>query len=232
MYVCNICMYGRPQNKPAAGSTPDFLTRFSLFLDFFPFSSCPPDQDCRTIYSNYYNWEKKNILSLLLLSSLSPPFHGHLFSFYLVYHGPLLTPKQQPALPPRRVARRVLDPEDSSLFPLGLRLIAFCNSSERRVSLPYGSSIRTSFAADVPEYVDPPTPSRKRAQCHQLPCQVGRASYETVKDGQYPAGYSLWTTATEETGSRWCGAGCTVPNPDKIHGQSARGLETLFSTSK
>lgn len=37
MYVCNICMYGRPQNKPAAGSTPDFLARFSLF-DFFPFS--------------------------------------------------------------------------------------------------------------------------------------------------------------------------------------------------
>ena len=38
MYVCNICMYGRPQNKPAAGSTPDFLTRFSLFFDFFLFS--------------------------------------------------------------------------------------------------------------------------------------------------------------------------------------------------
>ena len=226
-------MYGRPQNKPAAGSTPDFLTRFSLFFfDFFPFSQCPPNPKLPYYYLFLYNWEKKNILSLLLLSLLSLPFHGRLFSFYPVYHGPHLTPKQQPALPlSRRVARRVLDPEGFSLVPLGLRLIAFCNSSELRVSLPYGSSIRTSFAAD-PEYVDSPTPSRKRAQCHQLPCQIGRASYETVKDGQHPAGYPLWTTATEETGSRWCGAGCTVPNPDKIHGQSTRGLETLFSTSK
>lgn len=117
-----------------------------------------------------------------------------------MYHGPHLTPKQ-PALPLRRVARRVLDPEDFSLVPVDLRLIDFCNYSELRVSLPYGSSIRTSFAADVPEYVDPPTPSRKRAQCHQLPCQIGRASYETVENSQYPAGYPLWATAAEETGS-------------------------------
>ena len=69
MYVCNICMYGRPQNKPAAGSTLTFLHALVSSLTSSLFSHALLIQNCHTIYSTTTG--RRRIFCLFFSSPLS-----------------------------------------------------------------------------------------------------------------------------------------------------------------